>query len=522
MDAPRGPEVRLAELVATFTLGQDNAFGQPLESQLRSTLLATWLADHLGLADESDTIYWVTQLLFIGCTGHAHEVAVLFGDEVETRARTLVHDSSSPGEVLRDVLRRAHPDRRGLARIGVVLSVLAGGKRFAEYNFRTGCEVADIIVERIGVEPEVRDALRFTFERWNGKGLPNGVKGEAIPVPMRIAHLCREVEVAQRIEGSDAALALVRRRSGGAYDPALVEAFCAVGRELFARLDKTDPWDEVLALEPSPRRVLHGDDLDAALLVAADFIDLKSPYTAGHSRGVAALAEDGCRNLGLGDTEVIAARRAALVHDFGRTAIPNSIWDKPSSLTRSEFDRVELHPMLTEQMLRRSPGLATLNPIAACHHERLDGSGYCKGLSGAQVSPPSRVVAAADRYHAMTEDRAHRPALGEKLAAAELRREAKEGVVDPEAAEAVLAAAGHATRRRRRSFPNGLTAREVEVLRLVAQGLTTKQVADRLVISAKTADSHIQHIYTKIGVSTRGAAALFAMQHHLVDGPVNR
>jgi HD-GYP domain-containing protein (c-di-GMP phosphodiesterase class II)/predicted DNA-binding protein (UPF0251 family) len=512
-----GNELRLGELIATFTLGQDNAFGQPLESQLRSTLLATWLADHLGLSEDRDTAYWVSQLRFIGCTGHAHEVASLFGDEIEVRSRTLLHDSADPGEVLRDVMRLARPDRRGLGRVGVILSVLAGGKRFAEHNFRTGCEVADIIVQRIGMPAEVREALSYTFERWNGKGLPHGAKGESIPVPMRLAHLCREVEVVQRLEGTDSAVALARKRSGGAYDPDIVDGFCAVADDLFGRLDKAEPWDEVLALEPLPHRVLRGDELDAALLVAADFIDLKSPYTAGHSRGVARLAEEACRGLGLGETAATSARRAALVHDFGRTAIPNSIWDKPSSLTRSEFDRVELHPMLTEQMLRRSPGLAVLNPIAACHHERFDGSGYCKGRAGSQLSPAARVVAAADRYHAMIEDRAHRPALGETVAAAELRREATDGWVDAEAADAVLVAAGHTARKRRRSYPNGLTPREVEVLRLLAQGLTTKQIADRLVISAKTADSHIQHIYTKIGVSTRGAAALFAMQNDLVE-----
>jgi HD-GYP domain-containing protein (c-di-GMP phosphodiesterase class II) len=515
--SPPTRELSLGELIATFTLGQDNAFGQPLESQLRSTLLATWLAEDLGLGVERDTAYWVSQLRFIGCTGHAHEVASLFGDDIETRARTLTYDAADPTAVLREVLRAAHPERRGFARVGVVLSVLAGGKRFSEHNFRTGCEVADLLVERLGVAEPVRAALGFTFERWNGKGEPHGAKGDEIPLPMRIAHLCREVEVAQRVEGGAASVALARRRAGGAYDPELVDAFVAIAATLFERLDKVDPWDEVLALEPDPRHLLRGAALDDALLAAADFIDLKSPFTAGHSRGVAALAADAAEASGLSADDVTAARRASLVHDFGRTAIPNSIWDKPAPLTHAETDRVELHPLLSEQMLRRAPGLAVLNPIAACHHERLDGSGYCKGLSGSQLSPASRIVAAADRYHAMTEDRAHRPALGEKVAAAELRRAVGEGAVDHDAAEAVLAAAGHVARRRRPTYPNGLTAREVEVLRLLTRGLTTKQMAEQLVISAKTADSHIQHIYTKIGVSTRGAAALFAMQHDLVE-----
>jgi HD-GYP domain-containing protein (c-di-GMP phosphodiesterase class II) len=167
-------------------------------------------------------------------------------------------------------------------------------------------------------------------------------------------------------------------------------------------------------------------------------------------------------------------------------------------------------------MLRRSPALAALNPVAACHHERADGTGYVKGLTASDIAPEARIVAAADRYQAMTQPRAHRPALGPPAAMAELRRMASDNHVDREAAECVLAAAGHRPRRARAGHPAGLTTRETEVLRLIARGMTTKAVAEELVISPKTADSHIQHIYTKIGVSTRGAAALFAMQNALL------
>ena len=204
------------------------------------------------------------------------------------------------------------------------------------------------------------------------------------------------------------------------------------------------------------------------------------------------------------------------MHDLGRTAVPNSIWDKPATLTRAEFDRVQLHPLLTEQMLRRAGALDALNPLAACHHEKADGSGYVKGLTAAQLSPAARILAAADRYQAMTQHRAYRPAHTPQAAAAQLRRMAADGHVDRDAAECVLAAAGHEARPRPRALPAGLTDREAEVLRLAATGLTTAQIAQRLVISPKTADSHIQHIYVKIGCSTRGAAVLFALRHNMV------
>src|SRR5262249_48199854 len=157
--------------------------------------------------------------------------------------------------------------------------------------------------------------------------------------------------------------------------------------EWFARLAKTEPWDAVLALEPEPRRVLDGESLDNALTMAADFIDLKSPFMGGHSRRCSQLVADAATVLGFSDDAGTALRRAALVHDFGTTAVPNSIWDKRGTLTRAEFDRVELHPMLTEQMLRRSPAFGSLNPIASAHHEKADGSGYHKRVRGDAVDP---------------------------------------------------------------------------------------------------------------------------------------
>jgi HD-GYP domain-containing protein (c-di-GMP phosphodiesterase class II) len=397
-----------------------------------------------------------------------------------------------------------------------VATILAGGRKFAQMNFRSGCEAADALAAQLGMSQPVRDALMCTFERWNGKGQPHGVKGEQIPLAMRIVHLTHDAEALARLRSPAEAITLIRERSGHAYDPGLVAEFLPAGPEFLDRLEKLDPWDEVLAAEPEPRRRLHGEDMDGALEVAADFIDLKSPFTAGHSRQVAALAAGASQQAGLPPAEVVRARRAGLLHDLGRTAVPNSIWDKPAVLTRAEFDRVQLHPLLTEQMLRRAGALAALTPLAACHHEKADGSGYFRGLTAAQLSPAARILAAADRYQAMTQERAHRPALTPQAAAAELRRMAAAGDADREAAECVLAAAGHQARPRQHRPPAGLTDRETEVLQLAAAGLTTAEIARRLVISAKTADSHIQHIYAKIGCSTRGAAVLFALRHGLV------
>src|ERR1700731_3632289 len=210
----------MGELVAVLALGQDSSFGQPLECQLRSTLLAIWLAEAAGLpAQVRDTAYWTAQLRYLGCTAHAHEVAVMFGDDIEARARTAVYDASNPAAVLRDALAHGLPGRRGVARIAAVASILAGGRRFAEMNFRSGCEAADVLAARLGMARPVRDALACTFERWNGKGQPNRVKGERIPLPMRIVHLAQDAEALARLRSPGEAVAVIRQRSGRAYDP---------------------------------------------------------------------------------------------------------------------------------------------------------------------------------------------------------------------------------------------------------------------------------------------------------------
>ena len=471
-------------------------------------------------AQLSETIYWVALLRYIGCTGHAHEVATLFGDEIAIRAQTLVHDAANPAEVMRDVFAYATAGHSPEEQEHIVAAIKAGAHDWAVHNFASGCEVGDMLVRRLDMSADVRDALRFTFERWNGNGFPAGAKGEDIPIAMRVVHLTHDMEAIARHFSPAQAVDTARDRRDSTYDPELVDLFVTHGASYFERLEKADPWDAVIALEPRPRRILEDADLDNALEVAADFIDLKSPYMAGHSRRCAQLAAEAAAQLGCSKDEITTLRRAALVHEFGTTAISNSILDKTSGLTRAEFDRVEIHPMLTEQMLRRTPALAALNPIAASHHEKADGSGYHKRVRSDAVNTCQQIMASTDMYVGLTTDRADRPAFSADAAAAELRRLVAKGVLHQRATSAVLDAAGHRSRRGAGApvakHPHGLTSREIEVLRLAARGLTTGEIAGQLFISAKTADHHIQHVYGKIGVSTRAAAMLWAVQNELV------
>jgi HD-GYP domain-containing protein (c-di-GMP phosphodiesterase class II) len=234
----------------------------------------------------------------------------------------------------------------------------------------------------------------------------------------------------------------------------------------------------------------------------------------GHSRGVADLASAAARTWGSNHTDVVAIRRAASVHDLGRVAVPVRIWQKPGPLTTDDWEKVRLHAYQTERILAPSPFLAALSSLATFHHERLDGSGYHRGTTASMLPRTARLIAAADMYHAMTEARPYRPALSQERAAEELIGEVRAGRLDADAVTVVLEASGQPAPRI--PPPTGLTPREAEVVALLARGLQTKQIARSLGISVKTADRHIQNAYAKIGVSTRAAATLFAMEHGLI------
>jgi HD-GYP domain-containing protein (c-di-GMP phosphodiesterase class II) len=275
-------------------------------------------------------------------------------------------------------------------------------------------------------------------------------------------------------------------------------------------------WEAILAAEPRPWLTLEGSAVDRALAAIGDFADLVSPHLSGHSRGVANLAVAAARLCGLGASDAAQVRRAAFVHDVGRVGIEPRIWQKPSALTVDEWERVRLHPYHTERVLLRSGFLAPLADLACAHHERLDGTGYHRRVTAASLTPGARLLAAADAFHAMRESRPHRSRRSPEEAAEALTEDARAGGRDPEMVAAVIEAAGQPAPPVER--PAGLTEREAQVLGLLARGLLTKQVARRLGISIKTADRHIQNAYRKIGISTRAAATLYAMEHGLLPG----
>jgi HD-GYP domain-containing protein (c-di-GMP phosphodiesterase class II) len=507
---------RVAELTIALSLATDLGTGQPMEHGLRTCWLSLQVAEALGLDDAARScVYHVALLRFLGCTSDASEIATLAGgDDVAFNATMAPILMADAGEGMRYFVRHLGEELSVRRRVGRIARALADPG--LERRSASGhCEVAARLAGRVGLGDTVCESLAHAFERWDGKGHPAGLAGDDVPVAIRIVSAARDAELFARRAGWPAAADVLARRRGRGYDPAVVDVLVGDAAHWLASIGD-DLWAGVLEAEPPPVRTIPAERLDVALSAVAAFADLKSPWFRRHSSGVAELASIAAEAAALSVADATTVRRAALVHDVGRAGIASGIWDHPGPLRAEQWERVRLHPYLSERVLRRSALLAPFADVAAGHHERADGSGYHRGVSGDQVALGSRVLAAADAYHAMTEDRPHRPALSGADAAARLSDEVDAGRFGRVEVDAVLAAAGHVGRAAKTTHPAGLTDREVDVLRLIAVGRANKQVAATLGIAAKTVGHHVEHIYAKTGVTTRAGAALFAMEHGLL------
>jgi len=517
MNAP-APPLRLAEAVAVLSLATDLSMGQPLEHGLRTAMLALRLAQAMGLSeDDQVTVYYTGLLHFAGCTAESEIDARFFGDEMTARPQMLRVSHGSRFELMAAAMRTAHQGSPPLTRAAMMARAAFGG--IAEFRkwAASHCDVARILGGRMGLSEPIQQSLRHLYERWDGDGMPGDLRGPQIPLAVRLMQVAQDADVACQYGGPEVASSTLARWAGSGLDPEAVRVFLALGDEPYKGLDAPSIWADVMAAEPGPQPEVTEDRLDACLSAIADFADLKSMWTTGHSRGVADLAERAASLAGLAAAEVVMLRRAALVHDIGRVAVPVGVWGKPGPLTRGEHEQVRLHAYHSERVLEACPALRPLARLAGSHGERCDGSGYHRGSRAADLPAAAWLLAAADCYQAMREPRAHRPARSPRAAADELSAEAQAGRLPPDAVRAVLAAAGQQRSPVPRPRPAGLSERECEVLGLIARGMATKQVARQLGISPKTCDHHIQRLYRKTGLSTRAGATLFALEHGLVD-----
>ena len=505
-----GSQGRRAEVLAALSIAIDLGLGLPMEHVLRSSLLASMLADELELSDEQRaTVYYTNLVLWIGCHADSHEFSHWFGDDLAMRRDSYQLDWSG-ATYMRFLLQRTGSHLPVVQRNQLLFTLMTAPKAQMAALIHSHCLSAGLMAESIGLDRAVAEAVECAYERWDGRGLPDGRRGDQIPLATRVVQLAETCEVHPRTHGTSGALAMTRDRSGRQFDPLLVQVL-AKCRDRIDGLPDQDVWTRALQLAPDHDVILSGSELDTLLGAIGDFADLKCPFTVGHSRAVAELAASAAMRMGLTSTDVDVIRRAALVHNLGRMGVPNSVWERSAPLSESDRDRVRLYPYLTGRVLHRVQGMESVTAVAEAHRERLDGSGYPHGLRSSALPITQRILAAADSYRGSLEHRPHRPAHDRETAAIRLRGEAEGGRLDPTAVDAVLFVAGHRSRRRT-AGPAGLTGREVEVLGLLSQGLRTTEIAQRLFISVKTVRNHLEHIYPKVGVSNRTGAMLFALE----------
>lgn len=513
--------IRRADFMMMLAYASDLATGHSRDFALRSCVLAMRIADlgdlPLPLRREA---YHLALLRYVGCNADTHLLAATFGDEIALRRGLVGLDMGNRAELAKLFVRAFEQLFSHLgqdAREKAVEAALAQALPVSKAVLTAHCEVAQRIGERLGLDEELRRNLGQIYERWDGKGLPRGVSGDAVLPAVRLITLAQDAIALSDSIGVDQMAQAVAGRADGPYGTDLATLVSANARELMEGLPEAVDRETILALEPGPPVLLGAAECEEAFLAIADMIDIRMPFTHGHSRAVSALASAAASVIGLPEAEARWLRWAGLIHDIGELVVPVATWMRSEPLSTRERDDARLHPYYGERSLACfGPQGDAMAALILRHHERLDGSGYHRKVVGSDLAPAARILAAAEAFQTSREERPHRKALATAEAAEQLRADARGRRLCPDAVEAVLSAAGQPSRRQPPRALAGMTPREIEVLRLIATGLTAKEAAQRLAISPKTLDHHIQSLYGKIGVTTRAAAALYAVEQGLV------
>ncbi len=520
--------IRTADVLGALSAAADLALGMPEGHAARSCYLGMALADRLNLSPaEKATIYYSELLMDAGCTAWAGYVATaIMGDEIGARRDFYFYrDARNPLDVLGWLQQYMAVGAPAHIRAKHILDFSMHGKEFQREGLQNTAEVARHFAERLGMPAEVQSTLWSVFEQWDGTG-PNRAHGDAIPMASRIVAVTSLLEASYTAGGRTAALGIVQARRGKAFDPLLVETFLSLAQDeaFWEGFEENRVWETVLSMEPlSPHRFLPAERLADVAMAFADFVDLKCFSAPGHSRRVGDLASRVARRM-FGESVAETVCLAGLTHDLGLVAVPSFILHKPQEeLSVAEREQLRLHPYHAERILVRIPAFRTVIPLVGAHHERVDGQGYYRGLAGSQIPLGARILAVADRYDELTHGLPGHPPLESRLALERLYDDAGKAYAEEcvRALEEELRDDGTATGRtrgsRQRQWPNDLTNREVELLRLLAGGLSRREVAGKLFLSEHTVRHHLEHIYDKIGVRTRVAATLFAVEHDLLN-----
>jgi HD-GYP domain-containing protein (c-di-GMP phosphodiesterase class II) len=472
------------------------------------------LADDLELSlEDQRAVYYASLLRSLGCTAHASTFAALFDDDVAVQRELKTLELEDPAERAAQTARFAAWAGEARAREladRLAVDVPAHGSELS----RGSCEVSAALGSRLQLPAGAIAALDEVYERYDGRGFPAGLAGDELSMAARVVHVAEQAVMAHYDGGIEGAARVVAKKAEGHLDPSVCAVFAGCLEPVAAALDAPDVLVRAVSVEPPPAVRVPVGELESVCATFGAFADLKGQFLLGHSSHVTDLADRAAALAGLGEDSRMDVRAAGQLLDIGRVGVSSAIWDRPRALGEADWERVRLHSYWTERILRRSPALERLAPLAAAHHERLDGSGYHRGARGSDLSPGARLLAAADVFSALTEDRPHRAAFSRSDAALTLREQVRALRLDADAAEAVVEAAG--LPRARTAWPNELTDREVDVLRVLARGLSNQEIADELVLSPRTVQAHLARVYDKIQLRTRSGAAVFAIEHGLV------
>jgi HD-GYP domain-containing protein (c-di-GMP phosphodiesterase class II) len=513
----------LAELLCALSFATSLGFGGHIEHGLGSASLGLYLADALDLpAGEREAVFYGALLKDVACTACSADLAAFLPDADEKPvmlADVILMDPSKISDMLGWLAKYFRPDPQLPQRLARLLPFLLQCGPMVREIMRSHCEVAELFARQLGFPQDVQLALRFQWERWDGKGMAYGLKAEAIPRPARLLHLAQVLDLSYRFGGPETTRAMALEKRGTRFDPVSVDAFLQLTarQEFWSEFEAQATQRALLARCPSTRAMpIEKDQIERVCEVLGDFIDLKTREDWHHARAVADIAVGIGRCLSFSEAELRTLRCAALVHDLGKVALPIGILARGAQRSESEEETYRLHPHYTQRILERVEAFCDLVPAAASHHEWVNGQGYHRQLAGEQIPLHGRVLAIANAYVRQ------RQCQGEQSNPADILRVLQASVgsqFDAACYDALAISIGEPKKQRissAASKKDDLTEREREVLRLLAQGRNTPQIAQLLSISKKTVEHHLTHIYAKIGVTSRTAAVVYAVQQELV------
>jgi HD-GYP domain-containing protein (c-di-GMP phosphodiesterase class II) len=516
------PTGNLASLLCALSFATSLGLSERMEHGLNSAYIGLRIADGLHLPNEErEAIFYGALLKNVGCTACGAGLAAFFpDDELEPRSDFMLVDPTRFNDIIAWLSRNVPLDSRLPSRVSRLLSFLTQCGPVVKEAMRGHCEIAELFARRLGFPEYVQHTLRLQWEYWNGKGLAYGLKGSAVPLAARILHAADTLELAYGFGGPAAARALAREQRGARFDPEVMDVFLALEEQadFWQTLEHESAEAVILAMQPptSADRMMT-DQLEGVCEALADFVDIKSHGSWNHSRIVADVAVAMGSALGLGEDEQSRLRCTALVHDLGNVAIPLHILEKGDRRSASEWEYYRLHSYYTQRVLERVKPFQELAAAAAATHEWINGQGYHQHLVGEQIPLHGRVLAVADTYAQLTQQQ------GDQLEPADALRQMRPlvGTQFDGACYEALAASLSSAPRGQRTVPRRrqlgtLTEREAEVLRLLAQGQSNPEIAKALVITRKTVEHHLEHIYNKIGVTCRTSAVVYAVQQGIV------